>query len=126
MSKEQENDVFNLIWRLIRTLNSPKIALDGRHSPSPYARFLAGLLNQLRLSNQLLTGPDSALWLPLDQQSGSHQSTFSVLQPQSGGQQGNGGAYTQFKEEPIYRPKTSNVFGARTIEFMNLFIVGGF
>jgi hypothetical protein len=133
MSKEQENDVFNLIWRLIQTLSSPEIAIDGRHTPSIYARFLTGLLmkhrrggvatsrsnNQLPPPNQLPSGPDSALRLPLDQQSGSHQSTFSVSQPQSGGQQGNGGAYTQF---PIYRPETSTVFGTGTIEFTNLFI----
>lgn len=48
MTKDQENDVFNLIGRLIQTLSSPKIAIDERHTPKLYARFLAGLLSRHR------------------------------------------------------------------------------
>ena len=48
MTKDQENDVFDLIGRLIQTLSSPKIAIDDRHTPKLYARFLAGLLSRHR------------------------------------------------------------------------------
>ncbi|KAF8197112.1 fungal-specific transcription factor domain-containing protein [Pholiota molesta] len=46
--KEQENEIFDLIGRLIQTLSSPKIAIDDRHTPKLYARFLAGLLSRHR------------------------------------------------------------------------------
>ncbi|KAJ4490612.1 putative fungal-specific transcription factor [Lentinula aciculospora] len=46
--KEEENDIFNLIGRLIQTLSSPAIAIDDRHTPKLYARFLAGLLSKHR------------------------------------------------------------------------------
>ncbi|KAJ6552076.1 hypothetical protein DFH09DRAFT_601358 [Mycena vulgaris] len=48
MAKEQENEVFDLIGRLIQTLSSPEIAIDDRHTPKLYARFLAGLLSRHR------------------------------------------------------------------------------
>ncbi|KAF9560574.1 hypothetical protein CPC08DRAFT_762610 [Agrocybe pediades] len=48
LEKEQENEIFDLIGRLIQTLSSPKIAIDDRHTPKLYARFLAGLLSRHR------------------------------------------------------------------------------
>ncbi|CAK5274670.1 unnamed protein product, partial [Mycena citricolor] len=48
MSKEEENKVYDLIGRLIQTLSSPEIAIDDRHTPKLYARFLAGLLSKHR------------------------------------------------------------------------------
>lgn len=48
MTKDQENNVFDLIGRLIQTLSSPKISIDDRHTPKLYARFLAGLLSRHR------------------------------------------------------------------------------
>ncbi|KAJ7485082.1 hypothetical protein B0H11DRAFT_1149994 [Mycena galericulata] len=48
MAKEQENEVFDLIGRLIQTLSSPEIAIDDRHTPKLYARFLASLLSRHR------------------------------------------------------------------------------
>lgn len=46
--KEQENEIFELIGHLIHTLSSPKIAIDDRHTPKLYARFLASLLSRHR------------------------------------------------------------------------------
>ena len=40
--------MFLLIGRLIQTLSSPEIAIDDRHTPRLYARFLAGLLRHRR------------------------------------------------------------------------------
>ncbi|KAJ7666954.1 hypothetical protein DFH06DRAFT_1384519 [Mycena polygramma] len=48
MPKEEENQVYDLIGRLIQTLSSPEIAIDDRHTPKLYARFLAGLLSRHR------------------------------------------------------------------------------
>lgn len=48
MSKEEESQVYDLIGRLIQTLSSPEIAIDDRHTPKLYARFLAGLLSRHR------------------------------------------------------------------------------
>ncbi|KAJ7641594.1 hypothetical protein FB45DRAFT_359818 [Roridomyces roridus] len=48
MPKEEENEVYDLIGRLIQTLSSPEVAIDDRHTPKLYARFLAGLLSRHR------------------------------------------------------------------------------
>lgn len=48
MKKDQESETFELIGRLIQTLSSTKIAVDDRHTPKLYARFLAGLLSRNR------------------------------------------------------------------------------
>jgi hypothetical protein len=42
LTKEQGTEILDLIGRLIQTLSSPKIAIDDRHTPKLYARFLAG------------------------------------------------------------------------------------
>ncbi|KAF8187951.1 hypothetical protein K438DRAFT_1834414 [Mycena galopus ATCC 62051] len=46
--KKEENQVYDLIGRLIQTLSSPEIAIDNRHTPKLYARFLVGLLSRHR------------------------------------------------------------------------------
>ncbi|KAG5643990.1 hypothetical protein DXG03_009280 [Asterophora parasitica] len=48
LSKDRETEIFDLIGRLIQTLSSPEIAIDDRHTPKLYARFLAGLLSRHR------------------------------------------------------------------------------
>ncbi|KAA1473232.1 hypothetical protein DENSPDRAFT_779779 [Dentipellis sp. KUC8613] len=44
----QEAEIFELIGRLIQVLSSPQIAIDERHTPKLYSRFLAGLLSKHR------------------------------------------------------------------------------
>src|ERR1700722_4180162 len=100
MSKEQENEVFELIGRLIQMLSSPEITIDDRHTPKLYARFLAGFLMRHRRDggssgrmnarppphNPLQSRPN--LEFQLHPQSGGTSTTFSVSQGQSsGGQQ---------------------------------------
>jgi hypothetical protein len=48
LSKQEEAEIFDLIGRLIQTFSSPEIAIDDRHTPRLYARFLAGLLSRHR------------------------------------------------------------------------------
>jgi hypothetical protein len=48
LAKTQETEVLDLIGCLIQTLSSPRIAIDDRHTPKLYARFLAGLLSRHR------------------------------------------------------------------------------
>jgi hypothetical protein len=48
VSEDQETEILELIGRLIQTLSSPEIAIDDRHTPKVYARFLAGLLSKHR------------------------------------------------------------------------------
>ena len=44
----RENEIFDLIHRLIQTLQSPEIAIDERHTPRLHARFLTGLLSRYK------------------------------------------------------------------------------
>ena len=48
LTKEQEAEIFDLIARLIHLLSGAEIAIDDRHTPNLYARFLAGLLSKHR------------------------------------------------------------------------------
>jgi hypothetical protein len=44
LDTEQRTDIIDLVERLVDTLKSPRIAVDVRHTPMLYSRFLAGLL----------------------------------------------------------------------------------
>ncbi|KAJ3730753.1 fungal-specific transcription factor domain-containing protein [Lentinula raphanica] len=94
LSKEEENDIFNLIGRLIQTLSSPALAIDDRHTPKLYARFLAGLLSKHRrdgatvgrlqaqpLSTQQMHDMSQHSFVDVQNPNASSMSTFSVAQP---------------------------------------------
>jgi hypothetical protein len=48
LSTEEEAEILKLISRLIQALSSPKVAIDDKHTPKLYARFLATLLARHR------------------------------------------------------------------------------
>jgi hypothetical protein len=41
---DEKTKIFDLIGRLIQTLDSPEVAIDSKHTPKLHAKFLAGLL----------------------------------------------------------------------------------
>jgi len=43
---DDKTKIFDLIGRLIQTLNSPEVAVDNKHTPKLHAKFLAGLLTK--------------------------------------------------------------------------------
>ena len=50
---DDKTKIFDLIARLIQTLNSPEVSIDNKHTPKLHAKFLAGLLAKLHQdSNQ--------------------------------------------------------------------------
>jgi hypothetical protein len=137
LSKEEETEIFDLITRLIQTLSSPEVAVDDRHTPKLYARFLASLLARHRRDGST-TGRLHPLPPPQNLIPGGHgapygghapstssQTTFSVTQPQADPQQGQrqDGGYSRSvfsvsdKTEPIYRPQPTTAFGAETLDF---------
>ncbi|KAF5391201.1 hypothetical protein D9757_003162 [Collybiopsis confluens] len=96
LSKEEENEIFNLIGRLIQTLSSSAIAIDDRHIPKLYARFLAGLLSKHRRDGATMGRLQTQSARPQFIQTSQHvfdasnpssnaasMSTFSVAQPQN-------------------------------------------
>jgi hypothetical protein len=124
LTKDQENEIFDLIGRLIQTLSSPRIAIDDRHTPKLYARFLAGLLSRHRrdgvtvgrLHPQPLPPNTTSTNGPT--QPASASITFSVSQPQG---QCNAAESNppysqnnmhQTMDTPIYMPEAT--FGAST------------
>ncbi|KAF5376493.1 hypothetical protein D9615_008666 [Tricholomella constricta] len=123
LSKEQETEIFDLIGRLIQTLSSPEIAIDDRHTPKLYARFLAGLLSRHRrdgatvgrLHPQPPPSNQSSAQGVLRTSAPPSSSTFSVAPPQ-GGQNPmhegyNTGSYNQaagkMDTTPIYQPEAT-------------------
>ena len=44
ISRDQTNQIYTLIGKLIQVLASSEVSIDDRHTPKLYARFLAGLL----------------------------------------------------------------------------------
>jgi len=100
LSKEQESNVFELIGRLIQTLSSPKIAIDDRHTPKLYAKFLAGLLSRHRRDGANMGRFHPNLSTQQHNNTGneippSSMTTFSVApQPQKSVQPSQGLEYT--------------------------------
>lgn len=137
LTKEQEGDIFELIGRLIQTLSSPKIAIDDRHTPKLYARFLAGLLSRHRRDGatvgRLHPNPsgqsqvDAASQIPA-----TSMTTFSVTQqPQDSMREDCGGGGLgydpsgmhsaqqpqQALQTPIYRQEATYNSGTGPIHF---------
>lgn len=48
ISKEQEDEIFEVIHRLVQALESPDVAIDEQHTPRLHARFLNGLLSRYK------------------------------------------------------------------------------
>ncbi|EKM51056.1 uncharacterized protein PHACADRAFT_263020 [Phanerochaete carnosa HHB-10118-sp] len=84
ITKQQEDEIFTLIHRLIQTLQSPEIAIDERHTPRLHARFLTGLLSgykrDVATTGRLHTQPP-----PPPQERQFHTDPANVQQPMQGG-----------------------------------------
>ncbi|KAF7291885.1 hypothetical protein MIND_01213800 [Mycena indigotica] len=121
MAKEEENEVFDLIGRLIQTLSSPEIAIDDRHTPKLYARFLAGLLSKHRRDGGATVGRLHPNAPPTQQSSASTptasssmsdyrplstNSTFSTSPMASVGSYGQQHQYTEY-QTPAYRHEST-------------------
>ncbi|KAH6903859.1 hypothetical protein BKA70DRAFT_1373739 [Coprinopsis sp. MPI-PUGE-AT-0042] len=98
LTKEGENEIFDLISRLITTLSSTEIAIDDRHTPRLYARFLAGLLFRHRRDGvtvgRLQTQPPPPTHGSSGPAPGGSITTFSVSPPTAApGRSSTGGGY---------------------------------
>ncbi|KAF7361496.1 hypothetical protein MSAN_01183000 [Mycena sanguinolenta] len=125
LTQEEESQVYDLIGRLIQTLSSPEIAIDDRHTPKLYARFLAGLLSRHRRDGATRLHPQPPAQQSVAGSSSSeymHQSrassTFTMspmpgagaaLGPENGhqGYQQHNYAQTEPVATPIYRPEAT-------------------
>ncbi|GLB42696.1 putative fungal specific transcription factor [Lyophyllum shimeji] len=133
LTKEQETEIFDLIGRLIQTLSSPEIAIDDRHTPKLYARFLAGLLSKHRRDGATVgrlhphPPPNNSSSQGSNQPSAPPSSgTFSVAPPEGGYDQmqaqGYGaGSFNQavakIDNTPIYQPEATFSAGTGAIHF---------
>jgi hypothetical protein len=135
MTKELETEIFELIGRLIQTFSSPDIAIDDRHTPKLYARFLAGLLSRNRKDGATVgrlhpqPPPQSEIAHAASGGYGSHMPasnpSFSVTSPEGDGQGGHDGGFThavfnptnEKADTPIYRPEATYTLGNGPIEF---------
>ncbi|KAG5730335.1 Protein priB [Termitomyces sp. T112] len=133
LAKEQETEIFDLIGRLIQTLSSPEIAIDDRHTPKLYARFLAGLLSRHRRDGatvgRLHPHP------PANNNSPSHDfahsgtlpstSTFSITSSQTSESPTQGSSFgsSSFQQNgkmdttPIYQPEATFSSATGAIHF---------
>ncbi|KAF8151772.1 fungal-specific transcription factor domain-containing protein [Crassisporium funariophilum] len=119
LAKDQESNIFDLIGRLIMTLSSTKIAIDDRHTPKLYARFLASLLSRHRgdgaTVGRLQTNPPPHSQLPggAGNQNPSGMGSYSVARPgQAGAGQGGAESYgqhsfSQAMDTPVYMPEAT-------------------
>jgi len=130
LSKEQESQIFDLIGKLIYTLSSTKIAIDERHTPKLYARFLAGLLSRHRRDGAIVGRLQTNLPPSEGSAGGGHNGaslgSFSVTsvgqQLASGSGQSSMGTFnpgmTQTQmSTPTYKPELQYTTGAGAISF---------
>ena len=126
--KEQENEIFDLIGRLIQTLSSPKIAIDDRHTPKLYARFLAGLLSRHRRDGatvgRLQTNPPPSTHAPDTTQPSVTQPPSSTSSRATGGGQPMDQSFSQaptnlnqVMDTPIYMPEATFAASTGQIDF---------
>ena len=78
ISRGLEDEIYQLIERLVNTIGSPQIAVDERHAPMLYSRFLARLLSKhkrdgaergrMRQHGPLTQQPQASSSAPVQQQ----------------------------------------------------------
>ncbi|KAF9483717.1 hypothetical protein BDN70DRAFT_799393 [Pholiota conissans] len=121
--KEQENEIFDLIGRLIQTLS--RIAIDDRHTPKLYARFLAGLLSRHRRDGatvgRLQTNPPPSNLLASDAPQ-PPSTMISVMSVGPGAAPtettfGSNPLVNNMLETPIYRPEATFAASTGQISF---------
>lgn len=127
ITKQQEGEIFELIHRLIQSLQSPEIAIDERHTPRLHARFLTGLLSRYKRdvattgrlhtqpppSQEQFTRGSSVPQQP--SQSGSSPQVFSVAQGPVDSDHQMGHTHSSpdsVPNEPIYEPEAAYTGGA--------------
>ena len=132
MTKDLEAEIFDLIGRLITTFSSPEIAIDDRHTPKLYARFLAGLLARNRRDGGTIgrlhpqPPPQSEIAHAASAAYVSQPSTsapsFSVTAPEGDTRSGLSGGFPhavfnpaiETSDPPVYRPESTFDFGGAT------------
>jgi hypothetical protein len=135
MTKEIEAEIFDLIGRLIQKFSSPDIAIDDRHTPKLYARFLAGLLARNRRDGATANRshhqppPQSEIAHAASdsytsQMPASSNPSFSVTSPEGENQSGHEGGYTHAafnppteKTDTLIYPEANYTLGSGPIEF---------
>ncbi|KAL0066966.1 hypothetical protein AAF712_005955 [Marasmius tenuissimus] len=140
LPKEEGSEIYQLIGRLIQTLSSPTLAIDDRHTPKLYARFLAGLLSHHRRDGatvgrlqtqppppqQIGNGEYGAQSVTHAPSTASTISTFSIAQnstaPGASSSLGFADGYSHAGESgatstPIFRPEATYTAGAGAIQF---------
>lgn len=136
MTPELETDIFDLIGRLIQTFSSPEIAIDDRHTPKLYARFLAGLLTRAKKDGaaigRLQTHPPPQNDVAHSASGGynphiptSTNPSFAVTPPEGDLQGHHDGGFPQTTfnpdidkaGQPIYQPEPSYTLGNPAIDF---------
>jgi len=136
MTKELETEIFDLIGRLIQTFSSPEIAIDDRHTPKLYARFLAGLLSRNRKDGatvgRLHPQPPPQSEIAHAASSGytsnipsSSNPSFSVTAPEGSNRGGHDHGFThsafnsanEKADTPIYQPEATYTLSNGPIEF---------
>ncbi|TFK51353.1 hypothetical protein OE88DRAFT_1659301 [Heliocybe sulcata] len=135
LTPESETQIFDLIARLIQIQSSPEIAIDDRHTPKLYARFLAGLLQRHRRDGatsgrlQIYQPPSSgnvntSAGFAIPPGSTATSQVFSVAPPQPGYQDITQSRTVSGREArpltPVYEPETTYAQGTGPID------VGGF
>ncbi|KAI0722050.1 hypothetical protein C8Q72DRAFT_859459 [Fomitopsis betulina] len=131
ITSAKEAEIFDLIHRLIQTLQSPEIAIDERHTPKLHARFLAGLLAKHRRDSVATAGHIQTQQQPPAAQVSPHMQptssgsihTFSTsasagTSPEEAAYSGGDMSYSASREllgaqgEPVYQQDT--VYAAGT------------
>ncbi|KAF9236150.1 fungal-specific transcription factor domain-containing protein [Melanogaster broomeanus] len=98
ITQEMEDEIFDSIGRLITTLQD--VAVDERHTPGLYARFLAGLLTKHRKGGGAVAGRLQQL-PPTSQVAHQHQpQSYSGQQTSSTSRMQYSGMHSQSGSEP--------------------------
>ncbi len=118
-TKADDDEIFDLIGTLIQKLSSSNVAIDERHTPKLYARFLAGLLSKYKRDGWVTVGRLQTVPPPGHTQgasgSGSYQSYSDRGASQYGGYQQQNSHQSVLNvqsQAPIYRPEATYAGGS--------------
>ncbi|KAL0567880.1 hypothetical protein V5O48_014114 [Marasmius crinis-equi] len=111
LPKEEGSEIYQLVGKLIQTLSSPTLAIDDKHAPRMYARFLTGLLVRRRREGATVGRLQQQPSPPQQLQSREYGSQPSVLPRTSDGTE------TTVTSTPIFAAEATNTSNAGPIQF---------
>ncbi|EIW74294.1 hypothetical protein CONPUDRAFT_67760 [Coniophora puteana RWD-64-598 SS2] len=116
LTSQMESDIFDVIHQLINVYNSEQVAIDERHTPKLYARFLTGLLSRYRKGGAAIMSNRQQQFPPDGQSVGTSPSSGQSMTGPSLGSGSHSAPQSDDGGSGTYNPDTMQMNGGANVD----------